>query len=166
MKKVISCVMITFLICGMFSGCMESPEETPSETPIVSTVSASQELEDLFTTIDLMDATISELQAEMEAGHVTSEQLSQMYIDRIEAYDKQLDLNSIIFINPEALNDAKELDKERAEGKTRGPLHGIPIVVKANCEVAGMPITSGANALMSMVATEDAFVVKQLKESD
>ena len=130
-----------------------------------SNVSATQELEDLFTTIDLMDATIPELEAEMEAGHVTSEQLTQMYIDRIEAYDEELKLNSIIFINPEALSNAAEMDQERAEGNVRGPLHGIPIVVKANCEVAGMAATAGSNSLADMVADEDAFVVKQLKDA-
>ena len=118
-----------------------------------SRVTAARELEDLFTTIDLMDATIAELQAEMEAGHVTSERLTQMYIDRIKTYDEALKLNSIIFINPDALSDAAELDRERREGKTRGPLHGIPIVVKANCEVAGMPITAGSAALPIVVCT-------------
>ena len=75
---------------------------------------ASRDLENLFTTIDLMDATITDLQKEMAAGHVTSAQLTQMYIDRIQAYDKQLGLNSIISINLAAIQDAEALDQEES----------------------------------------------------
>lgn len=126
---------------------------------------AKGSLEDLFTTIDLMDATITDLETEMEAGNVTSEQLTQMYIDRIEAYDRELDLNSIIAINPNALEEAKELDREREEGTVRGPLHGVPIVVKANIDVEGMATSAGARILQDMIADEDAFVIKRLKEA-
>ena len=93
--------------------------------------SAVKQLNDLFTTIDIMDATIGDLTKEMEAGNVTSVQLTQMYIDRIDAYDSRLKLNSIISICPDAIAQAKKLDKERAKGKVRGPLHGIPVIVKA-----------------------------------
>ena len=105
---------------------------------------ASRELEKLFTTIDLMDATITDLQKEMSEGHVTSAQLTQMYIDRIQAYDKQLGLNSIISINLAAIQDAEALDQERLAGKVRGPLHGIPIVIKSNIDVNGMPTSAGS----------------------
>jgi Asp-tRNA(Asn)/Glu-tRNA(Gln) amidotransferase A subunit family amidase len=126
--------------------------------------SASEELEEIFTTLDLMDATISELTEEMEKGNLTAEQLTQMYIDRINAYDDSLKLNSIISINPNALNDAKELDKERKAGNIKGKLHGIPIIVKDNYDVAGMATTAGSNALANSIASEDCYVVKQLKE--
>ena len=126
---------------------------------------ASETLEALFTTVDLMDATIADLQEEMEAGKLTAEQLTQMYMDRIEAYDDKLDLNSIISINPNALKEARKLDRERLNGDVRGPLHGIPIVVKANIDVKGMATSAGAKILKNMVATEDSFVVKQLKDA-
>ena len=128
-------------------------------------VTATQQLEDLFTTIDLMDATITDLQGEMTAGNVTSAQLTRMYIDRIKAYDEKLKLNSIISINPNALADAAALDQERQEGKVRGPLHGIPIVVKANYEVAGMATSAGSNAFANMIAKEDSFAVRKLREA-
>ena len=57
----------------------------------------------------------------MEEGHVTSEQLTQMYLDRIAAYDKTLCLNSVLFLNDSALDEARALDQERSEGKVRGP---------------------------------------------
>ena len=109
--------------------------------------SATAQLEDLFTTIDIMDATAAGLSDEMEKGNVTSEQLVQMYIDRIQAYDKKKKLNSIISINPNALEEAQALDEERAAGTVRGPLHGIPIVVKDNYDVAGTATTGGSLAL-------------------
>ena len=126
---------------------------------------ASRQLEDLFTTIDLLDATIAELTAEMEAGHVTSAELTRMYLDRIEAYDDELNLNSITNINPNALEDAAALDRERAAGNIRGPLHGIPVIVKDNIDVAGMATTAGSAAFAGNIAQEDAFVVKRLREA-
>ena len=137
----------------LFSTMVITPKTEAYAEAAVSEATATQQLEDIFTTIDLMDATIADLQAEMTAGHVTSEQLTQMYIDRIRAYDEKLKLNSIISINPAALKDAATLDAERKEGKVRGPLHGIPIVVKANYDVAGMATSAGSNALANIPTT-------------
>jgi Asp-tRNA(Asn)/Glu-tRNA(Gln) amidotransferase A subunit family amidase len=127
-------------------------------------ISKTEQLESMFTTLDLMDASIAELTEAMENGSLTSEELVQMYIDRINAYDKSLDLNSIIAINPSALEDAREADKERAEGNVKGRLHGIPIIVKDNYDVAGMATSAGSVALKDSIATEDAAVIKKLKD--
>ena len=140
-------------------------QPVPSESWEEAEPTASQALETMFTTVDLMDATISDLQAEMEAGNLTSEQLCSMYIDRIKAYDDKLDLNSVISINPDALKSARRLDRERMNGEVRGPLHGIPIIVKANIDVKGMATSAGARILKDMVATEDSFIVKRLKKA-
>lgn len=134
-------------------------------TEKVETPSEVAKLENMFTTIDLMDATISELTQAMEKGQVTSKELVEMYIDRINAYDKQLELNSIISINPDAVAQAEELDKERAKGNIKGKLHGIPIIVKDNYDVGGLPTTAGCKALMNSIAPDDAFVVKKLKDA-
>lgn len=135
-----------------------------SKTQAVETQkSETEQLEDIFTTLDLMDATVSELTEEMEKGNLTAEQLTQMYIDRINAYDDSLNLNSIISINPNALSEAKQLDADRKAGNIKGRLHGIPIIVKDNYDVAGMATTAGSNALAASIATEDCYVVKQLK---
>lgn len=133
-----------------------SKVETPSEV---------EKLEDLYTTIDLMDTTIGELTEAMEEGRVTSKELVEMYIERINTYDKKLNLNSIISINPDAISQAEALDKERAAGKTKGKLHGIPIIVKDNYDVGGLPTTAGCKALMNSIAPDDAFVVKKLKDA-
>ena len=169
--------MVVLLISMGLSGCGAAPAENESaesgqssrngmsseEYMMKKTHAMSMALEDYFTTMDLMDATISEMQSAMEKGGLTSERLTQMYIDRIEAYDKTLDLNSILWINPEALEEARELDREREEGNVRGPLHGIPVVVKANIDVQGMATTAGARILEDMIAPEDSFVVSRLK---
>ena len=127
--------------------------------------SAEEQLDDLFTTIDLQDASIEEMQKEMEAGNLTSQKLTKMYLDRIKAYDRAKDLNSIIWINESALEDAKKLDEERAQGQVRGKLHGIPIVVKDNYNVAGMPTSAGSVALSDLTVTEDAPAVAKLREA-
>lgn len=140
-------------------------QDTGGEYIFDSNRAAVEQLEDLFTTIDIMDATIEELTAEMEKGNVTSEQLTQMYIDRINAYDGKLKLNSVISICPDALDQARQLDEERAQGQVRGPLHGIPIIVKDNIDVAGAVTSGGSLALAHMVVSKDAFTVKKLKEA-
>ena len=168
--RITAILLAGFMAVSFLPACVETTLAAPVQTGAIlrteaGAETASQQLEDLFTTIDLMDATISELQAEMTAGHVTSQQLVQMYLDRIKAYDEKLKLNSIISINPNALSDAALLDAERSEGKVRGPLHGIPIVVKANYDVAGMATSAGCNALAHMISPDDAFVVQKLKDA-
>ncbi|MCR4892120.1 MAG: amidase [Lachnospiraceae bacterium] len=143
---------------------IESYSEGP-EYEFIEDTSAVDQLKDIFTTIDLQSATIPAMQQEMEAGNLTSEQLTQMYIDRIKAYDTAKNLNSIIWINENALTQAKELDRERAAGKVRGSLHGIPVLVKDNYNVAGMPTSAGSSALADMVVNEDSGAVKKLKEA-
>mgnify|MGYP002544504398 CR=1 FL=1 len=167
LKKSIGTIVMTIALVGTsIPGVTVSPVKVNAD--VATTVSASSnevgKLESIFTTIDLMDASISELETAMEKGELTAEQLVQMYIDRINAYDKSLDLNSIITINSKALDEAKELDKERAAGKIKGKLHGIPIIVKDNYDVEGMPTSAGCKALKDSIAPDDSYAVKKLKE--
>lgn len=130
-----------------------------------TTQTKTEQLESMFTTSDLIDASITELQKELTEGNVTSVELVQMYLDRIEAYDKSLNLNSIITVNENALETAKALDEERAAGKVRGALHGIPIIVKDNYDVEGLATSAGAVALKDSIAPDDATVVAKLKDA-
>jgi amidase len=115
---------------------------------------------------DVMEKTISELQAAMEAGAVTSRELVALYLARIQAYDHDGPrLNAMIALNPQALDAANALDRERAGGRVRGPLHGIPIVVKDNFETADMPTTGGSLALAGFRTGRDAFVVRKLRDA-
>ncbi len=123
--------------------------------------------DDAVAGFELNEESISSLQEKMASGKYSSEQLTKIYLDRIDAIDKKgPSLNSVIEINPDALSIAKSLDEERKSGKTRGPLHGIPILIKDNIDTADkMQTTAGALAMQGHVATKDAFVVKKLREA-
>ena len=115
---------------------------------------------------DVMEKTIPQLQEAMAAGTVTSRELVEMYLARIAAYDKQgPGLNAIVTLNPDALATAAALDAERRAGRVRGPLHGIPVVVKDNYETMEMPTTAGSIALAGFHPHTDAFQVRRLKDA-
>ncbi len=117
------------------------------------------------TPINLETATIADLQAAMAGGSLTSEQLTSAYLARIDAYDKQGPmLNTVIVLNPKALETAKALDAERKAGKVRGPLHGIPVVLKDNYNTFDLQTTAGSQLLAGWVPPADAFMVKKLRE--
>lgn len=110
---------------------------------------------------------IDTLQALMQQGDLSSRQLTQYYLDRIDAIDREgLKLNSIIEINPEALEIAAALDAERLSSGPRGPMHGIPVVLKANIDTADkMETTAGSLAMKGHRPPADAFIVSKLREA-
>ena len=113
------------------------------------------------------EKSIATLDADMAAGRVTSEQLVRAYLARIAAIDQSgPTLHSIIALNAHALDDARKLDAERHGGHVRGPLHGIPLLVKDNIETGeGMATTAGSLALKDNFAANDAPVVRRLKDA-
>jgi amidase len=115
----------------------------------------------------MQEWTISELQKKMTTGALTARQLVEMYLSRIALVDEgENGINSIIEINPDALVVAEQLDAERKEGKVRGPLHGIPVLIKANIDTFDrMATTAGSLALEGTVALQDAFLVERLRET-
>ncbi len=115
-------------------------------------------------TFDLTSASIADIQAAFEAGALTAEKLAQLYLARIEAYDKQgPKLNAVLALNPRALDEARALDAERKAKGPRGPLHGIPILLKDNVDFVGMPTTAGFYALRDSMPTEDAGQTVRLR---
>ena len=114
---------------------------------------------------ELDEFTISDLQNGMKSGKFTARSIAEKYLGRIEAIDKQgPTINSIIEINPDALALADAVDKERAAGKVRGPLHGIPILIKDNIDTADkMMTTAGSLALLGWKPLRDATVVERLR---
>lgn len=115
---------------------------------------------------DAFELDIAELQAAMESGQTTSEELVRSYLRRIEAFDRRGPrLNAMIYLNPNAIRDARALDRERAEQGARGPLHGIPVVLKDNYDTFDMPTTAGAVALSGFTPPDDGFQVRKLREA-
>jgi amidase len=113
------------------------------------------------------ELTILEAQAHMAAGQLTARQLTEAYLARIRALDQTGPrLNSVIEINPDATEIADGLDRERAAGRTRGPLHGIPILLKDNIDTHDkMQTTAGSLALAGSIAPRDATVVTKLRQA-
>ena len=117
-------------------------------------------------TFDVTEKSIVDLLAAQRIGTVTSHDLVEKYLARIRAYDQNgPKLNAMITLNPRALEDADALDAERRAGRVRGPMHGIPIVVKDNYATAGMPTTAGSTALKGFETGRDAFMVKKLRDA-
>jgi amidase len=115
----------------------------------------------------LNEATIDSLQQKMQKGQYTSRSLTELYLQRIEDVDKKGPaLHAVIEVNPDALQIADELDKERKSGKIRGPLHGIPVLVKDNIDTGDkMMTTAGSLALIGNKAAQDAHIIKKLREA-
>lgn len=116
---------------------------------------------------ELDEITIADLRAGMSSGKFTARSITEKYLARIEAIDKQGPaINSVIEINPDALAMAETADKERKEKGARGPLHGVPVLIKDNIDTADrMETTAGSLALLGSRCTKDGFVVQKLREA-
>jgi amidase len=116
---------------------------------------------------ELDEATIGSLKAKLISGEYTSQQLVELYLKRIKSIDQNgANLNSIIELNPDAIVIAVAMDKELKAGNNRGPLHGIPILIKDNIDTADkMQTTAGSLAMVGNISSKDAFLVKRLREA-
>jgi len=112
------------------------------------------------------EASIRQLQDAMSRGETSSLALTRAYLKRIQAVDREGPrLNAYIALNPRALAEARALDGERAQGRLRGPLHGIPVVLKDNIDATPMPTTAGSLALQDLQPGRDAFLVQRLRQA-
>jgi amidase len=111
----------------------------------------------------VVEATISDMQAAMVQGRVTSHEIIQQYLTRIAIYNPTL--KAAISVNPLALDEADDRDRERREGRLRGPLHGIPIALKDNIHTTDMPTTGGALAFEAFVPPYEATLTRNLHEA-
>ena len=120
----------------------------------------------LAQSFEVAESSIADEQRAMAEGRVTSRALVQAYLNRIEAFDRRgIRLNALISLNPNALRDAEALDRERVTKGPRGPLHGIPVIVKDNYSTADLQTTAGSLALLGFVPSSDAFQVRKLREA-
>ncbi len=118
------------------------------------------------TPFNVVEATIENIHAAYKSGQLTCHQLVQMYLDRIEAFDKKGPaINAIITINPEALKEADRLDAAYKAAGFVGPLHGIPVIFKDQADVKGMPTTLGSVLFKNYYPDRDSFVAEKLKKA-
>ena len=131
-------------------------------TLIFATLLAAGSAEDF----DLTTATIEDINAAFDAGTLTSEKLVQMYLDRIAAYDKTGPaINAMIYVDPKALEVARELDRERTENGPRSKIHGIPFILKDLFDAEGQPTTAGFVGLEGSMPWRDGWVARKLREN-
>ena len=115
--------------------------------------------------IEVTEASVAELQEAMETGVVTSAEITRMYLSRIRAYDKDGPiLNAMIWVNWDAVAEAQMLDRERARTGPRGPLHGIPVILKDNYDTFDLPTSAGTLALARNIPPDEARQVQKLRE--
>lgn len=140
----------------------EIPEDTPA--------SADAPIQEVAM-FQLENATIEDIQTAMAEGSLTSVELVNLYLRRIQAYNESSTispvqpLNSILFFNPDLLEDAAQADRLRKQGIVLGPLHGIPFLVKGSIPVMEMPLTGGVNGWRNLIAKEDAWIVEKLRQA-
>jgi amidase len=145
-RSILSAVILWFAVLAL----QAQPARRPRATPTAPS----------FT---IVEAGISEMQRAMAEGRVTSRELVRQSLERIAYYEDLL--NATIAVNRAALAEADRLDGERAQGRVRGPLHGIPIALKDNIHVAGMPTTGGALAFAGLVPPYEATLTKHLRDA-
>lgn len=140
------------------------PGVTRSQQPIAAASSVHPPIRP-SASFDLEEATIADLQAGFASGRWTSRSVTQMYLDRIAAMDRQgPTLRAMLDLNPDALDLADQADRARASARLRSPLHGIPVIVKDNCDSHDrMTTTAGSLALEGNIAGRDSTVVERLK---
>lgn len=158
-------------VAVLTESCTEEPVGQAPEAPQLNTPKTdaepperrSQDAEPTEGVEDLEEWSVERAQAAMTRGELTAVELTTRYLARIDRVDPRL--NAIIATVPDALEQAKRLDGERAAGRIRSPLHGIPVAVKDNIAVRGIPNTAGSLALIEIDATQDAPVIRSLREA-
>lgn len=115
---------------------------------------------------NVVEAGIADLREALETGQVTSEELVESYLNRIAAFDHAgIRLNSVIVMNPEVLAEARASDARRKNGKTLGPLDGIPYTAKDSYQVKGLTVAAGSPAFQGLIAQQDAFTIGRLRSA-
>ena len=156
MKRVFLATTVLFALAALGTLAQTRPPTRTKRMPVPTRVAANKP----FTVVE---ATIPEMQAAMAQHRVTSRQIVQQYLIRIATYENKL--HAAITVNPKALELADERDRERAQGRMRGPLHGIPIALKDNVQTTFMRTTGGALAFENLVPPYDATLTKNLIDS-
>ena len=149
--------LLPIIILGAFAtSCSRETAAPPPRREVTSTTA----------TIDVVELSATGARDRMVAGTLTARVLTEAYLDRISKIDKSGPaLNAVIEVNPRAIVEAEALDVERKAGAVRGPLHGIPILIKDNIDVAGMVNSAGSLALAENRPKQDAFIISRLRQA-
>jgi amidase len=146
----------------LLAGCQANPQSSTQQTPAQD--ASAKPASATATAFAFEEASVASLQAKMADGSLSSHALTQAYLDRIAALDDAGPmLHAVIETNPDALKDADALDAERKAGKLRGPLHGIPVLLKDNIDATPMINSAGSLALADNRPSHDAFLVQRLR---
>ncbi len=144
---------------------------TTGEAPTAPTAPAEDAPIETVVMFQLENATIEDIQTAMAEGSLTSVELVNLYLRRIQAYNQSstispvAPLNSILFLNPDVLEDAAQADRLRKQGIVLGPLHGIPFLVKGSIPVRDMPLSGGVTAWRNVISNGDAWCVEKLRQA-
>ena len=111
----------------------------------------------------IVEASLADIRAALADGRLTSHELVTQYLVRMATYEDRL--RAALFVNPHALEEADQLDRERAQGRLRGPLHGIPVALKDNIHTTSMPTTGGALAFAGYTPPYDATLTNNLRDA-
>jgi amidase len=146
-------LVMSIVVAAALAGCERAP---PSPAAPAAKAPA----------LDVVELSAAEARDRLTDGSLTSRALTRAYLDRIAAIDDAgPTLNAVIELNPDALTDAERLDAERKAGRVRGPLHGLPVLLKDNIDATGMATSAGSLALAKHVPARDAFLVARLREA-
>jgi amidase len=156
-----------FLHTAAFAGLAVGVRERADAMPPSEAVGAPRRLRHEEPEFELNEITLGELQKGMAGGRYTARSVTELYLRRIDAIDRAGPvLRSVLEVNPDAMQIADDLDKERKAGKVRGPLHGVPVLLKDVVDTADrMHTTSGSLALMGSFALRDAFIAERLRQA-
>ncbi len=142
--------LLLVLILGLCASCAPTPQQGVS----------------IESNFDVIELTIEQAQRAIKTHAITCEQLTERYLKRIEAYDQPAQVNSIIYINPNAIQRSRQLDRKYAETGRMQRLHCISVILKDNFDTADMPTEAGSIALKGSYPPDDAFLVKRMREAD
>ena len=146
--------LVVPVVAALLAGCSSNGPASPTD-------GAAEQL-----SLDVVELSAADARDRMNAGTLTSLALTRAYLDRIAKVDDAGPrLNAVIELNPKALADAEALDNERKAGRIRGPLHGIPVLIKDNIDVAGMVNSAGSLALAEHRPRQDAVIVRRLRDA-
>jgi len=119
-----------------------------------------------MTSYTVVEKSIAQLRADLDAGVITSVELVAAYLNRIAFYDRHgITLNAVPILNPDLFAEARAADERRAQGKSLGYLDGIPYTAKNSYKVKGLTVASGSPAFADLIATDDAFTIAQLRKA-